>query len=544
MDLKERYLTLLKSIREILKNENQMHISSIKKKMDTILDECLQLENEISKEKEWEVGGSGLTEEDKQEINNSLLELKSKIDNQDKKIDENSSQIDENMNLLNARMDTFTKLEEGSTTGDAELKDIRVGADGEIYESAGEAVRKQVDNLKSGLIYKKMNEQYSVGDSSQSPTYPFECTTEGYIIAFNQNKAISNITSISLRVYANAIFNVYKVNDSNLSANLLTTLENTDSSSKIIEHIFSEPISLNENEHIAISNTQQGKHLQLYYNSEITNGNAIRYTLNGEKLSNKKSLPNFNIFLQINYLTENNVYVNDAMLHHKIVSPLNGKKIVFLGDSFTANADRYINNLVELCGCIPLNYGVGGTRMVKSSASDTTQNFEIRYPNMDDDADMVVVFGGTNDFEYGNCLFGEFTDGANPNKYTFYAGLHRLFSGLYNKYLDKPILVVTPCHRSNTLKNKPEFTVALDGTLTAVTSDIGKTLKEYVNAIKEVAQFYSFHIADAYSFSGFNPIDNQHYMGDGLHPSSIGSMRLSKWMLRELENAYIDVVGF
>lgn len=94
MDLKERYLTLLKSIKEILKNENQMHISSIKKKMDTILDECLQLEKDISKEKEWEVGGSGLTEEDKQEINNNLLELKSKIDNQDKKIDENSSQIE------------------------------------------------------------------------------------------------------------------------------------------------------------------------------------------------------------------------------------------------------------------------------------------------------------------------------------------------------------------------------------------------------------------------------------------------------------------
>ena len=95
MDLKERYLTILKSIREILKNENQMHISSIKKKMDIILEDCIKLENEISKEKEWEVGGSGLTEEDKQEINNSLLELKSKIDNQDKKIDENSSQIDE-----------------------------------------------------------------------------------------------------------------------------------------------------------------------------------------------------------------------------------------------------------------------------------------------------------------------------------------------------------------------------------------------------------------------------------------------------------------
>lgn len=161
MDLKERYLVLLKSIREILKNEDQMHMSFIRKRMNVLLDECIQLEKDIAKEKEWEVGGSGLTEEEKQEINNSLLELKSKIDNQDKKIDENSSHIDENTNLLNARMDTFTKLEEGSTTADAELKDIRVGADGTTYENAGEAVRKQFCDVKES-IKETINSHYNL----------------------------------------------------------------------------------------------------------------------------------------------------------------------------------------------------------------------------------------------------------------------------------------------------------------------------------------------------------------------------------------------
>ena len=64
--------------------------------------------------------------------------------------------------VLQRQIDNFVQLPSGSTTADAELKNIRVKADGTSATTAGNAVREQITELKSGLTAIKENSAESI----------------------------------------------------------------------------------------------------------------------------------------------------------------------------------------------------------------------------------------------------------------------------------------------------------------------------------------------------------------------------------------------
>lgn len=87
--------------------------------------------------------------------NETIDQISDDVDNFKYEVDSEITAQNANITVLQERMDGFSHLAEGSTTGDAELTDIRVGANGVTYPTAGDAVRAQDTFLNKKTNYEE-----------------------------------------------------------------------------------------------------------------------------------------------------------------------------------------------------------------------------------------------------------------------------------------------------------------------------------------------------------------------------------------------------
>lgn len=188
-------------------------------------------------------------------------------------------------------------------------------------------------------------------------------------------------------------------------------------------------------------------------------------------------------------------------------SKLPSLKIGILGDSVTegtgaSTPSKSYAKLLEADFREVKNYGIGGTCISQTWSKPMVG----RYNAMDADLDVVVLFGGINDF-YANVAID-----------TFKAAVDTILTGWQNKYFGKEIICITPYQVDNGSKGSYD------------TNTQGKTMADYVDALKDRCAYHAVPLLNLFETSGIAAdvvgSQNTHWLADGIHPNDEGHQRL------------------
>ena len=211
---------------------------------------------------------------------------------------------------------------------------------------------------------------------------------------------------------------------------------------------------------------------------------------------------------------------------------LTGKRITFLGDSITegwGTSDlkyRYDNVLARErgLGSIYTN-GIGGTRIAYQRGASGDPRHDLYYcgraAELDLSGDVIVVFGGTNDYGHGNAPFGDERDNT-PD--TFCGAVNTLIRILRRRFPASRIVFMTPTRR-------------LGGEVPNASN--GKTLGEYAAAIVNACEHFGVDVLDLYNTLPLDPDKDEDcakYTIDGLHPNDAGHALIADALGRFLES--------
>ena len=476
----------LSAIKELYRKlkEIEDRISQIKY-IDTTLSKKLQ--------KDYEKLKKQITDENFQfQLSERINQITNETNEKIKKFEEeinlklNAMVTDDELRVERLRIDNFTSLAEGSTTGDAELIDARVGSDGVTYTNLGTAIRKQIKNISDTANSMLNSFDHAFGELKLTVLDKWieangaESTYNNYIHAEIANVKTGQTYQIKCKCGSN--IRAYVLKDKN---------------NDVVTAYPQQPFGTSNNYSIELTIPDNADGGTLFINTLDRNYIGAKTTsvlsVDANKLANRNSL------------ATNNLY---------------GKKIIFFGDSISANKGSWgdettIRGKNNMTGA---NYAVGGMTYSVRSDSHATYNIYLRMKSkLSDilDADYICFQGATNDAFRG----AEIGEMVAEDDFTTELSTST-FSGAFEMAC-RFLRVKAPQAKLLYLVN--------------LKIPRNRNLKNYVEMAKKICNKYSIQYLDLWNNSGLNPgiqsINDKYYSidssiskehGDQTHPTAEG----------------------
>ena len=191
-------------------------------------------------------------------------------------------------------------------------------------------------------------------------------------------------------------------------------------------------------------------------------------------------------------------------------------------DTSVKSADDDAENGVYGCGW----RGIGGSTIaneeqakinkgIASTDNPLSRSILLRHQNLPDDADIVLIAGGSNDWAHSVIEMGDYDS---TDDTTFYGALNILLPSLKTKYPTIPVVMMTPIKRTETHNAK---------------NSLGYTLEDFVNAMTLKCREYGVYCLDMWGTCPINPqIPTMLQMffrpNDSTHPNAEGHRVMGK----------------
>lgn len=434
----------------------------------------------------------------------NALKTVSNIDNKAEKkdVEELSSQLDNkakqsDLIVERKRIDNLTTLPKGSTMGDAELMDGRIGLGGKIFNNIGDAIRSQF-----GYINEKSNDltfNYISGNNETSNLINYvSYYKKGYYVHSNGTENSNSDFAISELIPVTPL------------ATCRFKILSDDATS--IQHT---GVILDKNGQYIQPLTKLDSITDITEKEIILPSNAYFVRVN-LRIGFNKSYFKIVGTKELKWLRICKENLKDDVFFEKNL-PWNGKKVTIYSDSlaqindWAGNTLSWVSFLKEYCGFSEVvNKGIGGTTITPGTREGKTNDFYTRITTQNDiGTHLFIIFGGMNDYLF-NSVIGSPNEA--PGNTTLCNSVKSICEHIQTRYPESQILFILPPY------GVPEPTTT-------------NTIKEVSKAIEESVEDYGVEILNLTKYGDItvkNSAQKSLYYYDGIHYNDKGHERIAK----------------